>query len=305
MVRFVPREERKKFKRLYTSDPTKDYAKDAQGALLFAGAKVRFSGLKSQRALNGHEGTCQHWDTENGRMHVQLKDGQVKSFNPINLYKIKEFKAKETEDHQTDRIHDIFIQFDHDGNGHLDYAEMKKLVATLGLDEKHFNAFRLGIDKDMDFEVEYSEFVDWAMGKAEHSRKTKLEVFWPEKIERSATLHTDSDSDSDVDVDHETELTMADVERLCGKQGADFPQHGLQLINNMHRRFPEYPIQGILMQANENEWIGGKVIYCIRKLGAVEIEVVQPTSLNVFPGAFPAIYKVHGFEEMPVYKKKW
>jgi hypothetical protein len=289
-----------RFKPVYTVDPTKDYAKDAHGTLLYSGANVRLGGIRTAIELNGKEGTCVHWDLENGRMHVRLNDGQVKAFRPLNLTKLVDKRPDDVEEDQNERIRDIFRKFDIDGDGIIDYEELHKLMETLGMNKKYFDAFRMSIDKDLDFQVQYDEFVDWALGKAQNSRKTKLEVYWPEKVDRAEVPPVEDD---DSDVDEEAELTMADVERLCGKQAAAFPAHGLKLINNMHKKFPEYPIQGILYQMNRNDFIGGNVIVAIRKTKTVEVEVLAPTSLSVLPGAFPAVYKVKGDEEMPVYKK--
>merc|ERR1712232_125775 len=102
-------------------------------------------------------------------MGLEGSDNPVKAFRPVNMTKLVEKRPAEVEENQNDRIRDIFRQFDIDGDGIIDYDELKLLMKALNMNEKYFNAFRLAIDKDMDFEVGYDEFVDWALGKPDKS----------------------------------------------------------------------------------------------------------------------------------------
>merc|ERR1712232_420425 len=81
-------EEQQAFKRLrptfrISSAPEKD--KDYKDGELQPGCKVRLHSLRVTKAVNGMEGTCEKFDSREGRWLVILTDGSTATVKPDNL----------------------------------------------------------------------------------------------------------------------------------------------------------------------------------------------------------------------------
>jgi len=253
------------------------------------GTLVRLHGIQAAGAkYNGEEGTCKKWFSDKGRMHVLLNNGETKALKPDNLRKIESFKPKDA-DPAFDHVLEIFRRFDIDGNGSMDFWEIEGMMKSIGLSTAHIEAFLSSIDKDGDLQVRYEEFVAWALSETP-SKEIRSEVYWPEAGEHE---EADKLADDEEEVDEGKELSMEDLEKLCGRLPTAWPEHGIKVVNNMRERFPDYPVQGIVMMMSQNDYIGGKVIAAIRATGAKEIEVTPAGALRVGrPGAFPGEYRV-------------
>eukprot|EP00932_Pfiesteria_piscicida_P017824 SRR837773.4702.p1 GENE.SRR837773.4702~~SRR837773.4702.p1 ORF type:complete len:324 (+),score=61.37 SRR837773.4702:80-1051(+) len=207
------------------------------------------------------------------------------------------------------RVLKVFQQFDINGDGVIDRQEFEKCLAALGLAKACLHTFLQNIDKDGDCEIQYGEFVKWALAPAgKATPKSRLNVYWPEQrdVDKSA-VRVDADAD---EPGRDSELTLEDVERILKEPPEHWPEHGLTVLNNMHKRFPEYPVEGIIFMMRRQDFVGGKVMAAIRATGAKEVDIVPPSAVKVgSPGAFPADYLVRSeAEPMPVYRegdKNW
>merc|ERR1719401_269226 len=85
------------------------------------------------------------------------------------------------------------------------------------------------------------------------------------------------------------ELTEEDVEAECGPLPVGWPPHGIKIVNNMRARFPEYPLEGIVLHCRQQNFIGGQVMHAIRKTGALEVET-GPVAVKIGRSSdFPAL----------------
>jgi len=228
-------------------------------------------------------------------LHIDMPDGSIKAFKPANLRKVIPPQA---EDPELDRVLAVFEQHDKNGDGILETDEFTSLLKSIGLSGKMLENFLVAVDKDGDGEVAYKEFAVWALGKAgttsSKKRLSRIDTYFPEPSKESAAA-AEKAGESDEEIDDERDLTVKDVAKYCfGKElPDDWPPHGITVVNNMHNKFPDYPIEGIIQKMRDNNYIGGKVMAAIRKSGTREVELVPASAVKIGkPGDFPAIYKV-------------
>jgi hypothetical protein len=266
------------------------------------------------RGQNGKEGVCEDWDSEKGQMHVRFPDGSVKAYAPGNLQKVK-VEADEELEPEAVRVLQLFQAFDTNGDGILDSTEFANVLNSIGLPVHMVPKFLSAIDKDGDNQVSYEEFIQWAMAKTPRMGKTRSEAMWPKAREvkhsgvaqrlsiaeqQNHDLPTDDTGEHPVDKhaplpedeDGFPELTEKDLERICNSHiPKRFPPHGLKVLNNMHHRFPEYPLEDILAEMRKHDYVGGKVMHAIRQSGTKEVESFSLAAVQLGPpDAFPAIY---------------
>jgi hypothetical protein len=249
-------------------------------------------GLKVGSEMNGKDATCKKWDATAGRMEVELADGSLKSIKPIHMRKIVEKSDSDDEldeDPQYNKVLKVFQQFDRDGDGIIDRQEFEKCLASLGLPKSCIGSFLVSVDKNGDLEIQYGEFVKWALAPAgKKTQKSRADVYWPDaKAEEDAAVEKlDHDSDLESEPDPDEELSLDDVKRIIGEDLPEgWPSHGLTVLNNMRRRFPGYPVEGIVWRMRRNNFIGGKVIAAIRATGAREVEVIPPSAVKDWIGS--------------------
>lgn len=272
--------------------------------MLYPGTKVLAHHLLSSKDLNGEEGVCEMYDTHSGRVHVRFDSG-VKALRPSNLIKVR-MPTKdelEEEDPQLQRILEIFQKYDTNGDGVIDVKEFLQCLKKLGLGEECLRTFLSSVDKDGDGVVQYEEFCEWTMSSGSKSKKTKLEVYWPDdsKLSRATPVV----GEDDEDLEEKDELTVEDVARICGGELPEgWPGHGITVVNNMRNRFPDYPVEGIVWAMRRNNFIGGKVIAVIRATGAREVEAVPASAVKIGMSSFPAMYRVRSSDKpMLVYSQ--
>jgi len=280
--------------------PPSPFPRGSGGCVLYPGTKVMLHGLKDGNELNNKEGICENWDALSGRMAVKLQDGTVKSIKTINMRKVVEPDSDEDleEDPQYNRVLKVFQQYDANGDGVLDRQEFEKCLLGLGLSKAVLGSFLVNVDKSGDMEVQYAEFVKWAMAPAgKKTKKNRMDVYWPEKTqEHKEADEVDGDEHEEPALD--VELTLQDVERICRESVEDWPPHALTVLNNMRHRFPEYPVEGIVWRMRKNDFVGGKVMAAIRSTGAKEVELVPPSAVKVgLPGSFPWTYQNRSYDK--------
>lgn len=271
------------------------YPRGAAGSVLHPGTTVEVCGLRSAGHLNGTVGTVKVLNESNGRLHVAFADGSIKAFKPGNLRKIT---PKQDDDPELDRVMEIFEKFDTNGDGIMDNTEFAACLKALGLSGSLVKTFLEAVDKDGDGEVQYAEFAKWAMSKPDGKKMNRLDTLSVldsgDSLKTKVADATEKADDSDEDMADGRELTMEDVEELC-RNGVpdDWPDHGLTVLNNMHGRFPGYPLEAIIWQMRQNEYVGGRVIRNIRQMGEREVDSVPAKGSKVnADGAFPAWYSV-------------
>lgn len=239
-------------------------------------------------------------------MHVKmLQSGEIKSVRPENMKKVLEARSawapKVSDDPEYDRVIEIFATFDTDGNGVIDETELEALLEQLKLGRAHISAFLRSADKNHDSMIQYREFVDWALSPASNkSTMSRSEVYWPDPSESGHVVDVGKDHEW---AEEEADLTWADVERLCNVKTERWPPNGLKVLNNMRRRFPDYPLEGIVMKMAHNQHQGGKVLKAIRDTGTKEIDMIPHEALGAGGlGAFPAKYRAIG-QALRVYRE--
>eukprot|EP00930_Biecheleria_cincta_P045046 TRINITY_DN31046_c0_g1_i1.p1 TRINITY_DN31046_c0_g1~~TRINITY_DN31046_c0_g1_i1.p1 ORF type:complete len:393 (-),score=69.97 TRINITY_DN31046_c0_g1_i1:9-1136(-) len=282
------------------------YPRGAAGCVLHPGTTVEVCGLRSAGHLNGTVGTVKVLNESNGRLHVAFADGSIKAFKPGNLRKIT---PKQDDDPELDRVMAIFGKFDTNGDGIMDNTEFAACLKALGLSGALLQTFLEAVDKDGDGEVQYAEFARWALSKPTGRKMNRLDTLSKnlgDSLKKDIADAAEKADASDEDVADGRELTLEDIEALC-RTGLpdDWPDHGLTVVNNVHARFPDYPVEGIIWQMKQNEYVGGKVVHAIRKMGEREVDCApaQGSKVNV-DGAFPAWYKVRSLNgSLPVYEE--
>jgi len=275
--------------------------------VLHPGTTVQVHGLRSAGHLNGTEGEVKALNESNGRLHVAFADGSIKAFKPGNLRKIT---PKEDADPELERVMACFEKFDTNGDGIMDNEEFAACLKSLGLSGRLLQTFLSAVDKDGDGEVQYGEFARWALsktsGKGQMNRLDTLSGLHGDPLKKAVAEAAEKADDSDEDLDDDRELTLEDIDELCKGLPDDWPDHGLRVVNNVHARFPDYPLEGIIWQLKQNDYVGGKVIHAIRKMGQREVQDCassQGAKVNV-KGAFPAWYKVRSLKPfLPVYEE--
>lgn len=268
------------------------YPRGSAGAVLTPGTRVRVNGLRSTagRAQNGSEGVCERWDASKGVMYVRFEGGMLRGFSPRNLQKVR--AQDQNADPNVARIVAIFQANDVNGDGILDTVEFGHILKALGLPQSSVPQYLHFVDKDGDNHVSYEEFVSWALapsGKAKAAQSQPPAV--PSVPERLPEDPDDPGEEEEGD-DYE-ELTLEDIERICrGQIRSSWPAHGVQIVNNMHQRFPEFPVEGIVLQMYQHNYVGGQVMAAIRQTGTPEVETVPPSAVRIGqPGAFPSFYR--------------
>jgi len=236
-------------------------------------------------------------------MDVRLRIGGAHEFVSNKHLRKVCLKEREALGPEASRVMDIFRQYDEDGDGLIDYMEFENMLSKLGMG-KCLGIFLKAADKNGDCQINYEEFLEWALCPVGHSKRSNMELMWPERsknvIDRSSE---DVSSDRKQVEEFGSELCLEDVERICrGSLPDGWPSHGLSVLNNMHARFPEYPVEGIVLLMQRNDFHGGKVMGAIRKTGSTEVETQRPGAMKI-DGAFPAIYEVTNEAGMPVYEE--
>jgi len=273
------------------------------GCVLCPGTVVRINGLRgeSTRVLNGQEGVCEWWDNERGLMSVRLRSGggAVKAISNKHLRKVC-LKEADALGPEARRMLEIFQQYDTDGDGLIDVGEFTGMIVSLGMGTGVVAQFLGSCDKDGDCQIMYEEFLEWALTPV-RAHKTRAELFFPEK--RTTVVQEVVEEDEGA-ADDDDELTLEDVEGFCkGSLPVGWPSHGLAVLNNMHARFPDYPVAGIVFMMTRNDFIGGKVLAAIRATGTPESDMMRAGAIKV-SGAFPAMYQnVSGSGALPVFEE--
>mmetsp|Transcript_5926 Transcript_5926/g.14665 ORF Transcript_5926/g.14665 Transcript_5926/m.14665 type:complete len:377 (+) Transcript_5926:58-1188(+) len=268
----------------------------AAGCVLQPGMTVRLFNLKTAATLNGQEGVCEYWDATACRMHVRLKkSGELKALKPSNLRKVHVEVA--TQNAEAARVKQIFRKYDSNGDGVFDIEEFKKFLYALGLNVSCLDAFLRKVDKNDDGAVQYEEFVDWVLGD---DPLPSVDVPAGKSIDRrpsqlaEAAPVDDSDSDDDDDPPETKDLTLQELTQQCGELPYGWPPNGIKIVNNMRRRFPDYPVQRIVHAMKQHNFHGGEVMQAIRRAGATEVDVVPPSIITKGKSgrsAFPALYR--------------
>lgn len=290
------------------------FPRGAGGSILYPGTNVLLCGLAGKgEKWNDWEGSCERWDTEKGRMAVKLTNGEWKSLKPTNIRKVitGSLKAQSTGDANYDGIVAVFEKYDKDGNGILDMDEFTALLNGLGLGQRHLEAFLIKMDKSGDREVDYTEFSTWALSPMDESNNLRCEVYWPELMPHEAETAEEEEGEEH----HKGDLTVEELSRLVGNLPAGWPTHGIRVVNNLRKRFPGYPLEGMVMFMAREDFIGGKVIAAIRATGAKEAEKAGATTvsgslkeecaslLDDSHTRLPAEYTVRPGKTMKVYKE--
>lgn len=288
-----------------SSSSSTEFPRGSGGCVLYPGTVVQIHGLTGRRAeLNGREATCEYWDAGKGLMDVRLRgDGNSETVSNKHIRKIC-FKEKEALGPEASKVMDVFRQYDQDGDGLIDYIEFENMLTKLGMG-KCLAIFLKAADKNGDCQVNYEEFLEWALCPVGRSGRSHMDLMWPEKRPATAASKSSKSADDEAKQGEEfqSELSLQDVERICqGSLPEGWPSHGLSVLNNMHARFPEYPVEGIVLLMQRNAFHGGRVLGLIRAAGAVEVETVRPGAVKI-PGAFPATYTVESNDGMPVYEE--
>ncbi|CAJ1381977.1 unnamed protein product [Effrenium voratum] len=268
------------------------FPRGSSGGELCPGTRVIVHGIRSVKEMNGKEGTCIDWVPEEGRVHVQL-DAGVKALRPKNL---KVVRPKQPTNEMLDRVLEVFGS--RNGDGVLDINEFARCLAGIGLGKEYVMAFQLAMDKDHDFEIDYAEFTQWALGADMPGRRTRLDLYWPKKRE----LPIEPVDEDDTVPDYDEELTERDIVKLMHRPlPDDWPTHGINIVNNARARFPYYPI---VWSMKRNGYIGGIVLADIRSTGAKEVHPCRTTPLRACSEPFPAVYRNISPEgEMLVYEE--
>jgi len=279
-----------------------EFPRGSGGVVLYPGTIVQIHGLCGARAsLNGKEAACEYWDKGRKLMDVRMRiGGHSEVVSNKHLRKIS-LQDREALGPEASRVMDIFRQYDVDGDGLLDYMEFESMLSKLGMG-KCLAIFLKASDKDGDCQINYEEFLEWALCPVGHSRRSNMELMWP--VKRSAGAVEKCHIEASVEGEEfGRELCLEDVERICkGSLPEGWPSHGLSVLNNMHSRFPEYPVEGIVLLMARNDFHGGKVMGAIRNTGSIEVEVSRPGAVKI-DGAFPATYEVTSNDGMPVYEE--
>jgi len=282
----------------------------AAGCVLQPGTVVRLFGLKTAGTLNGQEGVCEYWDDATSRMHVRLKNGDLKALKPSNLRKVHVEGASQNA--EASRVKQIFRKYDSNGDGVFDVEEFKRFLYALGLNVTCLQAFLRKVDKNDDGAVQYEEFVDWVLGDdplptVDPPQPGKKPVDRrPSQLAEAARVD-DSDSDDDDDPPEAKDLTVQDLIDTCGELPYGWPPNGTRIVNNMRRRFPDCPVQRIVHAMKQHNFHGGEVMQAIRRTGTPEVDVVPPSIITRGKSgnsAFPALYRARSEKgEMPVYEQ--
>mmetsp|Transcript_23105 Transcript_23105/g.66327 ORF Transcript_23105/g.66327 Transcript_23105/m.66327 type:complete len:384 (-) Transcript_23105:292-1443(-) len=277
----------------------------AGGCSLPVGTAVRLHGLKTVARLNGQAGVCVGWDEASGRVHVKLPDGEVKAFKPSNLWKVQ--SQSKVESAQVERVKSLFRKYDTNGDGVIDQTEFKRFMQALGLQPSCLGEFMRHVDRDGDGAIQYEEFVDWVLsddpltipsekkeGDAAESEEQPSVTLPANSFNSVADTVDDSDSDDDARQEAK-DLTTDEVAELCGGLPYGWPENGIKIVNNMRRRFPDFPVQRIVAIMKQQGYHGGNVIQGIRRAGAQEVQVMPPSVVTCGRSgrkAFPALYQV-------------
>lgn len=286
------------------------YPRGSAGCVLYPETVVRVHGLKSVsgRARNGQEAVCERFDERKGCMIVRFDNGQTKAIPPRNLQKIHRRDTEVEMNPEIMRILAIFQAHDANGDGILDTLEFAHILRALGLPASSVPHYQRFVDKNGDNHISYEEFISWALappGSSARAQATQARAQAPRpsaprvpdlpaSMPEPAPGGADSDDEKESGPDHEEDLSLEDIECLVGKGklGDDWPANGVTIVNNMHERFPEYPLEGIVFMMRRNGYVGGKVLAAIRNTGTPEVEVVPASAVRVgIPGAFPATYR--------------
>lgn len=262
------------------------YPRGSSGGELSPGTRVMVVGIRSDREINGKEGTCVEWCPETGRVHVQLEDC-LKALRPRNL---KVMRSLHDVNEMMDRVLQVFEGADSNGDGVLDVNEFERCLEGIGLGKEYVIAFQMAMDKDHDFEIDYAEFTHWALGTNAPGHRSRLDLYWPKKRQEPQPV---DDDDADYTIpEHDEELTEKDIVKILRRPlPDDWPSHGIAIVNNARARFPYFPVEGIVWSMKRNEYIGGRVLADIRSSGAKEVHPCRTTPLRASGEAFPAIYR--------------
>ncbi|CAK9083101.1 unnamed protein product [Durusdinium trenchii] len=267
-----------------TAKVSSSFPRGSSGGELSPGTRVMVHGIRSEKDINGKEGTCIEWCPETGRVHVQMDDA-MKALRPRNL---KVMRAQTEVNEMMNRVLTVFESADSNGDGVLDLNEFERCLEGIGLGKEYVTAFQMAMDKDNDFEIDYTEFTSWALGTNVPGKRTRLDLYWPKKRD----VKIEKVDDDDTVPDHDEELTEEDVIRIMKRPlPDDWPTHGIAIMNNARARFPHYPVEGIVWSMKRNEYVGGRVLADIRATGAKEVHPCRTTPLRASEDAFPAIYR--------------
>jgi hypothetical protein len=114
-------------------------------------------------------------------------------------------------------------------------------------------------------------------------------------------LHSPDCSSSESSAE-EDDLTVEDLVKVIGNLPSKWPEdRGIKLVNNLRERFPDYPLEGIMMMLITHEFHGGETIHAIRETGPLEVEVNPP--VLICAPMFPAEYKILRGEVVKIYEQ--
>lgn len=241
-------------------------------------------------------------------MHVRMKNGDLKALKCSNLRKVHQVNHNQSP--EVARVKALFRKYDTNGDGAFQVDEFKRFLAALGLDKVCMKSMMQRVDTNGDGVIQYEEFVDWVLGD-----DMTLDAQAPQGVPSpNASPHSpnrphvpldmnavDVDSDSDSDDDNEVkrtahrDITTEEVIELCGELPYGWTENAIKVLNNMRRRFPDYPVQKTVTQMRKCGYHGGDTLAAIRKTGAIEVEVMPAAAVTLNKSgrqAFPALYQV-------------
>lgn len=262
---------------------------------------MRLHGLKTAATLNGRAGVCVGWDEASGRVCVRLDGGELKMLKASNLWKVQ--GHAKTESSEVERVKSLFRKYDANGDGVIDQNEFKRFMQALGLQPSCLGEFMRHVDRDGDGAIQYEEFVDWVLSDDPMTIPPSAGIEaegeeQPDVLAASSFNAGDAVDDSGSDDDDGLEardLTTDEVADLCGGLPYGWPENGIKIVNNMRRRFPDFPVQRIVAIMKQQGFHGGSVIQGMRRAGAQEVQVMPPSVVTCGKSgrkAFPALYQV-------------
>jgi hypothetical protein len=227
-------------------------------------------------------------------MGVRLDSGELKGLKPKNLAKL--FVGTQGIDSTkslSSKVKGIFSAHDTNGDGCMDRQELARTLFDLKLDVCLIDKFMRAIDKDHDGLVQYEEFVDWLVRTGGGGL-----------LKSEATGPTGDDVDEPDNVSGQPDLTLDDLKKAVGPDvdTKKWPDHVTRLANNMHDRFPDYPIEGLVWMMIKHSFHGGNVVQAIRETNPCEIEA-KPRAMS--SNSFPAKYRVRDDQKaLDVYREE-
>lgn len=167
-----------------------------------------------------------------------------------NLWKVQ--GHAKTESSEVERVKSLFRKYDANGDGVIDQNEFKRFMQALGLQPSCLGEFMRHVDRDGDGAIQYEEFVDWVLSDDPMTIPPSAGIEaegeeQPDVLAASSFNAGDAVDDSGSDDDDGLEardLTTDEVADLCGGLPYGWPENGIKIVNNMRRRFPDFPCSG-------------------------------------------------------------